>query len=191
MDINRKTLTAVLVLSAAAGLVYWSMENRGPDLDYNFDEQKEEQLKQNQPEVYQELKDKLDRAESILRQDDKEATAWMDIALSSHQLGDLKTAEQAYKNALAEEKANSLAWINLAAIYKEQGRFQDAKDAYLTLIDVRPTDTQAYLGLAEMYVAGNAGTVADAKGILEFGIQNTNDDMLKQLLKRLNEQGHL
>src|SRR3989338_10675220 len=84
MDINRKTLTAVLVLSAAAGLVYWSMENRGPDFDYNFDEQKEEQLKQNQPEVYQELKDKLDRAESILRQDDKEATAWMDIALSSH-----------------------------------------------------------------------------------------------------------
>ena len=121
------------------------------------------------------------------QQEEKSQDEWINIAIAHEAKGDMESATDAYRQAIAIQEASAIPWINLAALLKKQGEYGKAAEAYENFIRIFPLSTQGYANLAELYVMWQEGSLQDAIEVLEIGIEQTSDEGLKKEKERLEQ----
>uniref|UniRef100_A0A7E4VAE4 TPR_REGION domain-containing protein n=1 Tax=Panagrellus redivivus TaxID=6233 RepID=A0A7E4VAE4_PANRE len=126
-------------------------------------------------------------ADSALAIDRYNANALVNRANVFYQMGDAKTAEQYYKEALQIEASCIQAHFNLGLIAQKQGNYEKALQIFYKLQVMLKDDPQVICQLAAIYEA-----LEDHAQAIEF-YSNLNDDidpsMSKKLGKVLDEEG--
>jgi cytochrome c-type biogenesis protein CcmH/NrfG len=183
-------LIIVAALLLAAGILYYSnfKENREAQKIKN---QRMEEMRQANPQLLDKLLFSIGELEKKVKENPKDWESFRDLGVNYNGIGDYKNAEEAYKKAAELSPKNVVIWNNLAQLYVRQERYEEAKEAFLKILEFDDTNAPAYLGLAEMYSNNHAGTVDEAKYILQQGILKTGSQGLKSALEALNGEGRL
>jgi tetratricopeptide (TPR) repeat protein len=121
----------------------------------------------------------------MILKDPQNEDAWVNKGWVHEEFGEYDLALGAYQKALDNNKASQIALINMASIYKRQGKYDAAESLYKIFIGFFPNSAQGYWNLAELYSTGKRGTVQDALGVLEQGVELTEDKGLQKELERL------
>jgi cytochrome c-type biogenesis protein CcmH/NrfG len=74
-------------------------------------------------------------------------TVSLDQALACHRSGDLRRAEQLYRQLLQGEPADADAWHLLGDALRVQGKLAEAVAAYRQALRLRPDAAEAHYGL--------------------------------------------
>jgi len=72
-------------------------------------------------------------------------------AVNYHLQGDLKRAEQGYREVINKGYMNYDTYLNLGVICKKTGNFDEATLLYKKAIEINPNDTDAYNNLSNLY----------------------------------------
>jgi len=88
--------------------------------------------------------------ENGLRLFGNDAAALNDLGNCYRKLGEMDSAETAFKRAIALSDSVYTA-LNLAELYESQGRFREAEDVFVDAIRRSPNHGDAYYGLAALY----------------------------------------
>ena len=184
-------ISICVVLAAILAVVLYWPEYQKQRAAEKVISQRMEEIRQANPELLQKFLASIEQLERQVKDNPKDYEAFRDLGVNYNAIGDYAKAEKAYKRAAEILPNNVVVWNNLGELYKRQGRFEEAKSAFLKLLEFDDTDVKAYLDLAEMYAAGQAGTLDDAKFILQQGILKTQSGGLKDALERLNREGRL
>ena len=175
----------VLLLLLGGGVLLWKWQ-KANNAEAETARVFQEQIKKANPEIYRQLIKTADEARLKTEKDSKDFQSWMDLGVSSQNLGNKAEAEKAYKQAIRINRNSFVAWNNLASLYRDQADYPAARDSYLEIIKFAPSETSAYLNLAELYVAGKGGTIADARAVLEQGLKVNPSPALKSALDQLS-----
>lgn len=180
----------VIVVLAAAGALYWPTFKEERETSA-LRKQRLEDLKQKNPERAEKLLAGIADSQNKLKSNPQDVDSWMNLGVWSQTIGDYRTAEKAYKKLIEINALNITAWNNLGELYILEGKYEEGRDALLNYLEISPEEVGVYLRLAELYAAGHAGTVEDAKFILQQGVLKTNNEGLKEALEKLNKEGKL
>jgi tetratricopeptide (TPR) repeat protein len=88
--------------------------------------------------------------ENGLRLFGNDAVALNDLGNCYRKLGEMDSAEAAFKRAIALSDSVYIS-LNLAELYESQERFREAKDVFIDVIRRSPKQGDAYYGLAALY----------------------------------------
>jgi cytochrome c-type biogenesis protein CcmH/NrfG len=123
------------------------------------------------------------RAALQVNQNDQKS--WCQLGNIMAAKGDLKTAEQHYKRALALEPADSAAKTGLATVFSSTDRTDQAISILETAVKDDPTNTAARYRLAALY--RRAGRMADAER--EMGAFNHYKELREKVDKIYRQLG--
>lgn len=149
-----------------------------------------EEIASKDPEKYARMEQALKDAKEKVKKEPGNYEAWVDIGVISAAFADYRTAEDAYRRAVAtNQKGGFVAWNNLAELYKTQGKWVEAVETYRSAIQAFPQQVEFYYNLAEIQADGKGGTTQDAFETLERGILATEAEQLKVAKERLQKDG--
>lgn len=179
---NQKILTAMAVIAAMIILGIMSYVNYRNSDAY--------EIKNNQPEKYQSLIERIQKAESQLSDsqgDDQKQDVLIRMGTYYEELGDYSKAISYYKKAIKINEVHIIPWTNMASIYKKQGRYGKAEEIYKKIITMFPKDTQSYHNLIDLYTKYNIGNREELLKIIREGVAQTGDNALSAFLDSLSK----
>jgi tetratricopeptide (TPR) repeat protein len=86
--------------------------------------------------------------ENLLERQANSPKLWNERGVALHQVGDLGSAEESYREALRCEPSYAIAYNNLGVALYHRGAADDAVHAFRTALDLRPAFVKARLNLA-------------------------------------------
>lgn len=151
-----------------------------------------EEIVSKDPEKYARMEQALRDAKEKVKKEPGNYEAWVDIGVISAAFADYRTAEDAYRRAIAtNQKGGFVAWNNLAELYKSKSRWTEAVETYRSAIQAIPQEVEFYYNLAEIQADGKGGTKQDALETLERGMLATGATQLQAAKERLQKDGRL
>jgi tetratricopeptide (TPR) repeat protein len=119
-----------------------------------------------------------------------DAEALNDLGICYRKLGDMDSAETAFKRAIALSDSIYTS-LNLAELYASQKRFPEAEDVFTDAIRRSPKHGDVYYGLAALYFQQGLFEAAEAKALEASSLEHKIADvhlLLAKIYLRSNDQ---
>lgn len=81
------------------------------------------------------------------------AAVYFFLGVFCEDVGNLRSAADAYRNSLKYDEKQSSAWSNLGSLCRRDGKFADAADCFKKAIECAPDNAFAYNNLGNVYFA--------------------------------------